>query len=88
LFRKRSDRSGGGIQFAIVLSNGNTLLPTREAGVVQIADALIELSREESRISEYGQSAPYGHTAAERLDLAIESFHSSGKIGLHRAAGQ
>jgi len=32
----------GGVHFAIVLPNGNTLLPTREAGLVQIANALIE----------------------------------------------
>ena len=29
----------GGVHFAIVLPNGNTLRPTREAGLVQIANA-------------------------------------------------
>jgi hypothetical protein len=37
-----SDCSGGGVHFAIVLPNGNTLPPTREAGLVQIANSLID----------------------------------------------
>ena len=35
----------GGVHFAIVLPNGNTLLPTREAGLVQIAESPVEVDR-------------------------------------------
>jgi len=42
LVRNCSDCSAGGVHFAIVLPNGNTLRPTREAGLVQIANALSE----------------------------------------------
>jgi hypothetical protein len=43
LFRKRFDRGGGDVHFAIVLTNRTTLQATREAGLVQIANALIEV---------------------------------------------
>ena len=35
----------GGVHFAIVLPNGNTLRPTREAGLVQIAESLTEFPK-------------------------------------------
>ena len=50
LVRKRSDCSGDGVHFAIVLPNGNSLRPTREAGLVQIAESLTEQSEHVSII--------------------------------------
>ena len=42
LFGMRFDRGGGDVQFAIVLTNRTTLQATREAGLVQIAESLID----------------------------------------------
>jgi hypothetical protein len=42
LFGMRFDRGGEDVQFAIVLTNRTTLQATREAGLVQIAESLID----------------------------------------------